>query len=158
MVTTDLIIIIERYAEEYKIPEEIIYGICKTESDLQMLACRYEPNYKWTLNPAKTKPKLCSIQTEEIFQKVSWGLGQVMGAVLREYGYTDWLPAILFEKENQIRYCVKHLSVLKKRFPQGHDYIAAYNAGSPRKLSSGKYVNSNYVNKVLEFSKEWKNG
>lgn len=158
MVSAELILIIERYAEEYKIPEEIIYGICKAESNLQMLACRYEPNYKWTLNPAKTKPKLCSVQTEEIFQKVSWGLMQCMGAVYRELGYTDWLPAVLADRNLQVMYGVKHLSGLKKRFPDGNDYIAAYNAGSPRKLSSGKYVNNNYVNKVLEFSKEWKNG
>lgn len=156
MVTTELTAIIEKYAEEFKIPANIIYGICMQESNCQMLACRYEPQYKWLVNPAKTKPKLCSVQTEEVFQKVSWGITQTMGAVLRELGYTDWLPAILTDRNLQIMYGVKHLANLKKRFPEGNDYIAAYNAGSPRKLSSGKYVNNDYVQKVLDFSKDWK--
>lgn len=156
MITVELIEIIKNYSEEFELPANIVYGICMQESNGQVLACRYEPQYKWLFNPAKVKPKLCSVATEEVFQKVSWGIGQVMGSVLRELGYTDWLPAILFDKSAQIMYSVKHLANLKKRFPEHHDYIAAYNAGSPRKLSSGKYINQEYVSKVLEFAKQWK--
>jgi len=152
----DVKIAIIKYAEEFNIAPEIIYGICITESNGTGMACRYEPQYKWLFKPEKVKPQLCSIATEAMFQKVCWGITETMGAVLREYGYTDWLPAILFEKECQIKYGAKHLSVLKKRFPEHHDYISAYNQGSPRKLSSGKYINQEYVDKVLNNSKQWK--
>jgi len=156
MVTSDLVGIIEQYSAKYAIPENIIYGVCMQESNFQMMACRYEPGYKWLYHPETTKPKGCSMETEKVFQKVSWGIGQCMGAVLREYGYTDWLPSILFDKHAQIMYCVKHLANLKKRFPEGNDYISAYNQGSPRKRPNGEYVNSKYVNSVMAFSKGWK--
>jgi len=156
MVTDSTMETIVKYAEQFDIKPEIIYGICMTESNMIQMACRYEKNYKWLFKPEAVKPKLCSVDTERTFQQVSWGVGQVMGAVLREYGYTDWLPVILSDKNLQIMYCVKHLANLKKRFPEGNDYIAAYNAGSPRKLSSGKYVNQEYVQKVLTNAKGWK--
>ena len=147
--------IIIKYAILYNLKSEIVYGICKQESTFIQSACRYEPNYKWLYKPDKVKPKLCSVDTETIFQKTSWGIMQVMGAVYREYGDTDWLPVILGDIESQIKYGVKHLASLKKRFTEGNDYIAAYNAGSPRKLSSGKYINQEYVDNVLKYSKEF---
>lgn len=155
MTSNELLEIIKYHAENYNIPPNILYGICMQESNMQIYACRYEPNYKWLFTPEKVKPKLCSTQTEEIFQKISWGVGQVMGAVLRELGYTDWLPAILSDKNAQIMYGAKHLANLKKRFPNGNDYISAYNQGSPRKTVSGRYVNNEYVSNVLKFSKEF---
>lgn len=148
--------LINKYATEYKIEPSIVYGICMQESNLDTSACRYEPNYKWLYKPSEVKPKNSSLITEEIFQKISWGAAQIMGAVLREYGYTGWLPEIILKKDEQIMYCVKHLSVLKKRYPTNNDYISAYNAGNPRKTPSGKYVNEFYVKKVLDFSNKWK--
>ena len=155
MVSQSLKEIIIKHAEQHKLIPKIVIGICQQESAFNPVSCRYEKNYKWLYKPDKVKPKLCSLDTETVFQQTSWGIMQVMGAVYREYGYTDWLPVIISDIENQIAYGCKHLANLKKRFPDGLDYIAAYNAGSPRKLSSGKYVNQSYIDGVLEFAENF---
>lgn len=156
MITVEFVEIVKEHAGAFNLPASIIYGICMQESNGKMIACKYTPKYKWLFNPEQVKPKLCSVKTEKVFQKVSWGVMQCMGAVYRELGYTDWLPAILTDRYIQVMYGAKHLYNLKKRFPKGNDYIAAYNAGYPRRLLSGKYVNQYYVDKVIKHSKQWK--
>lgn len=153
----EILKIIKEIAPKYQLDSAIVYGICMQESNLNPFACRYEDHYKWLYKPSEVKPKLSSLATEEIFQKVSWGVGQVIGAVLREYGYTDWIPVILSNINDQILYTCIHLATLKKRYPKYYDYISSYNQGSPRKLNSGKYINHIYVEKVLNFAKQWKN-
>lgn len=152
----EILQIIKDMAPKYNLDPAIIYGICIQESNLNPAACRYEAHYKWLYKPSEVKPKLSSLATEEIFQKVSWGISQLMGGVLREYGYTDWLPVILSNINDQILYTCVHLSKLKKRFKNDHDYISAYNAGSPRKDDYGRYINQTYVNNVLKYSKGFK--
>ena len=150
----DLKPVIIKYADKYKLPANIIYGICMQESGMNQYAVRYEPNYKYLFMPEKTKPKTCSTDTETILQKISFGLGQIMGAVLRERGYKDWLTKILNSPDEQIDYMCKHLSIYYKKYNNINDMISSYNQGSPRKTNS-KYNNQYYVDKVLEYSKQF---
>lgn len=86
-------------------------------------------------------------------QQASWGLMQVMGAVARECGFRDtYLPALV-EPATNLEYGCRHLAALRARFYRPHAWpgvIAAYNAGSPRRVNDhGTFENQGYVDEVL---------
>lgn len=145
-----------KYAEKYKLNPAIVYGVCKKESTMNPAAIRYEPDYRWLFTPEKVRPKFCSIATETALQKCSWGLMQVMGAVYREYGYTDWLTMITGDIDSQIKYGCQHLAKQVKRFGKIESALSAYNAGSIV-LVNGKFRNQEYVDDVLNLSKGYTN-
>lgn len=147
-------------AEAYGLLPNIVYGVCRTESSLNPWAIRYEAKFKWLLRDTPLRPHNCSKETEVMLQKCSWGLMQVTGAVLREQGFEGWLTRCVGDGPeeiwNQLNAGCKHLSakVRKYGFLEG---IAAYNTGTPR-LLNGKFVNQDYVDRVLEYAEEWLNG
>lgn len=141
-------LVVER-TKEGPIPPALVLGIIETESGGNPCAARYEQNYRWTI-PSARRPGNCTQNTETVMQKTSWGLMQVMGAVAREYGYSGWLNS-LTDPETNITVGVTHLEKLHKRFFKKHGMggvIAAYNAGSPRVGTDGKFVNQKYVDLV----------
>lgn len=124
------------------LPWELIYAVCLTESGGNEFAIRHEAHYRWVLGDNLTPG-------EYIGQKTSWGLMQVMGAVAREYGFTDQFSA-LWEPSIGIKYGVKHLKRLYAKHGKWPQTIAAYNAGTPQ-LVDGKFKNQAYVDKVLAY-------
>jgi hypothetical protein len=145
---------IVKAAEKYSLNPAIVYGICKKESSLDPVKARFELGYKWIEDPHKNRATPdCSDDTEAMLQKFSWGIMQTMGGVFRQYGYKGWLFDISLE--DQLDYGCRHLaSKLKKYGPvQG---IGSYNSGSPLiNKSTGALVNAQYVEDVLQFSKEF---
>jgi len=142
---------IVKFSKKYGLNPTIVYGICKQESTLNPLAARHEPDYKWVWKPKEVKPQFCSIDTERMLQKTSFGLMQVMGAVYREHGFTGWLTEVASNVELQLDYGCKHLS--KKIAKYGRDGgIVAYNSGIPRTGTDGKYVNQYYLDNVLKYA------
>lgn len=141
-------------AERFKIPASIVYGVCMTESGLEPLSVRYEPNYRWLFKPQEVRVKGCSVNTETMMQKTSWGLMQVMGAVFREYGYRGWLTAIINDVNAQVEFGCRHLSKKIVKYGQSAG-ILAYNSGSPIKNKAGGFTNQYYLDKVLDASKQW---
>lgn len=137
------------FASEYNIPEEIIRAICAVESNYQPLACRYEPAFQWIWQVDHYAGLLVqSRDTELIQQKTSWGPAQIMGSTARQMGFDGYLTD-LSTWHHGLRYAVKYMAHLKQRFPQGYDWVAAYNAGSPRRKADGTYVNQGYVDRVI---------
>lgn len=149
--------VIKETAKAHKLPVELVYGICMQESALNPLAVRYEPNYRWLYFPEEVKPTICSLTTEKTLQKTSWGLMQVMGAVVREYGFEGWLTEMVAGTSLQLRYGCKHLSKLIARWGL-EGGIVAYNAGSPRIGNDGKYINQLYLDRVMTHSKRCPEG
>ena len=146
--------LIARIAEKHDLDPALVYGVCMKESSLDPLAMRYEPNYRWLItNIDGLKPANCSRDTEMIMQKISWGLMQVMGAVLREYKFAGWLNQISFIPELQLKYGCIHLKKKLARWGTVHG-IAAYNSGTPR-FKEGQLVNQEYVDKVMKFSGQY---
>lgn len=143
--------LITKYAEKYKLKPEIVYGICQKESNFNPLAIRYEPDFKYHVN---FYPVGCSKATEDILQKFSFGIMQIMGCVLRELGYDKVLTDILTDLECQLDYSCKHLSKKISKYGE-FDGIASYNSGSPVKTSTGLLVNQKYVTDVLKYAKEY---
>lgn len=146
------------YAREAAVRHQLdpnwVLAIVQVESAGQTNAARYEPNWKYLVRPEFYAERLLVTKdTETQLQKFSWGLMQVMGSVGRQWGYPDHLHT-LSDPIRGLEYGCKHLSSMRKRFPTGRDWIAAYNAGSPRKRPDGSYENEGYVKKVVAFWNE----
>ncbi len=147
----DLII---KYANKYSLNPAVVFGICCQESLCNPYAARFEPHYKWLYKPNEVRPRMCSLETEKILQKTSWGLMQVMGGVYREHGFEGWLTKVATNPEIQLDYGCKHLSKKIRRWG-GQKGILAYNSGSPRKGKDGRYVNAYYLKKVVRYGEKF---
>jgi len=148
--------LIQKYAEKYGLDPAIVYGVCMTESSLNPMAVRREPGYRWIYKVGEFAKKTGITPALELQQqKTSWGLMQVMGAVLRELGYVGIISEILYDVDKQLDYGCLHLSSNKIKKYGKTLGILAYNSGSPRKNKAGEYVNATYLQKVLRYSKGW---
>ena len=110
----------------------LMAAFAEVESNGNVFACRYESHYQWLYQPERFAVRLkITKQTEVIMQKTSWGLFQVMGAVAREYGYTDYLHLLGTDSTIgvQILLFAQHLSRLFRHYKTLPLAIAGYNAG-----------------------------
>lgn len=142
-------------SELFNLDPFLVASIITVESAGNPYAIRYEPHYKWVLQPvtAYAEKAGVSYETELISQKTSWGIMQVMGAVCRENGYLGPLPKLTDPEEGMTQGC----TVLKKlfeRYDTTQDVVSAYNAGSVRRTEGGFYGNQRYVDKVYRYLRE----
>jgi len=115
---------------------------------------RYEPSWRWFLNPVKwARRVLVTSKTERIAQQCSWGLMQIMGTVARERGFEGDLPN-LCQPEVGLEFGCRHLVYLTKRFNGAPDVLAAYNAGSPKSEAGRRYASDVIQIMGREFFKE----
>ena len=140
----DLRVFIENHPDRGTLPVACVLAFCQAESSFRPYAMKYESHYRWLVGDKQTMSV-----GERVAQIHSWGLMQVMGGVAREHGlegpFTElWDPFI------GLRYGMKHLRKYFAKYGNWPDTIAAYNAGSPRRVD-GKYVNQAYVDKVLKY-------
>ena len=140
-------------ADRHGLDPAIVYGVCLAESNLDPRAARYEPRYRWIVRDTRLKPAACSIETEHALQRTSWGLMQVMGAVLREQGFEGWINAVTCNVPAQLEYGCRHLGKAIRRWGLVEG-IAAYNSGAPR-YADGVLINQYYVDRVLSFSRRY---
>ena len=146
----DTVALIERVAQEEKIPANILKAIVRVESGGRTDAVRYEPEWRYFNSPHDWASRFgITPATEGVFQSMSWGLCQVMGATARDLGHTGMLTDLL-KPELSLRYGAKLIRSHVERYGEDaeSDIIAAYNAGSARKKDTGMYVNQRYVDKV----------
>ena len=145
MDNAELTTLIKAAASRRSLPWELVYAICQVESSLNPSAIRHEPRYRWLVGDNETMSP-----TERQDQMTSWGLMQVMGAVARELGHTGPLSDLL-DPPTGLFYGCLHLRRFRAKYDIWPDVIAAYNAGSPRRVAGqiGPYVNQSYVDKVL---------
>lgn len=97
---------VEKYAEQYKVPKELIYAIIKTESDFESNAVSHAG---------------------------AVGLMQLMPSTFKDitenFLYENLDEGMLYDPETNIRYGVFYLSWLKTNFDNWDCVIAAYNGG-----------------------------
>jgi hypothetical protein len=153
MAHKEIISAIAQGAEKHGLEAGVVYGVCMQESQMDHLAVRYEPHYRWLWKPAEVKPRICSLDTERALQMMSFGLMQVMGAVFREYGFKGWLTNVIASPHIQLDYGCMHLARKMKKYGPERG-ILAYNSGSPRKNEAGEYVNQYYLENVMRYSKD----
>jgi hypothetical protein len=96
-------------------------------------ATRPEPGYSYLWPPGVKPAGLDPVERD--WQRHSWGCGQVMGAVLRQYGWQGPIPAILDSPEQQVQYAARYLRSMllyrREGRPAATYEVAAarYNAG-----------------------------
>lgn len=145
---------IMRTATKFKIPVDLLFAICKQESNFIATAIRWEPHFYHKY----VKPRADVPFEEAVGWACSWGLMQIMGATARYLGYKNalcglWQPII------NLDWGCKYLNKLMKRYDWNEEYAtAAYNAGSVRKNEDGTYVNQTYVDKIAKWRKEFNAG
>ena len=138
-------------ASEHKLDTYLVAAFVSVESSGQRFKTRFEPGYKYLLDPGKwARSLVISEETEEKHQMTSWGLMQVMGATARELGFDEDMPR-LTNASVGLRYGCLYLKKCMVRYPNEKSAaIAAYNAGSARQRDDGEYINQSYVDKILE--------
>lgn len=135
-------------AERHSLDPDLLTAIVIVESSGNPFSMRFEPKWRYYFHVREFAERLrYPVQSETVAQAMSWGLGQVMGSVAREYGFGGFLsqlsvPAIGLE------YSCLHLRKFLARYGEETPAVAAYNAGSARRLASGMYENQRYVDKV----------
>jgi soluble lytic murein transglycosylase-like protein len=149
LTTAAIIALIQAKAIEHDVDPLLLQAICKVESNFNPWAIRYEPDYRYTINPMDWGHKLgITPQSEEFLQKSSLGLCQVMGALARELGHSDHLSQLFIPALN-LNYACKYLKRQMKRFQKQDQLISSYNAGTPRwNHGESRWENQVYVNKV----------
>jgi len=149
--------LISQEAKKQNIDVNLISAIVMVESAGRECAVRYEHNYRWLFHHRNfADDQGITEQTEETFQKTSWGLMQVMGAVARELGYKGPLVELCNPKLGLHYGCLK-LKELIEREDSIEDAIASYNAGQAVKTRGGFYLpgtTQKYVDKVMKKYKE----
>ncbi len=141
-------------ATEHGLEPELVYAIICVETNHNQWACRYEPKWRYFFEVDEWALKLGqSPETEHIQQATSWGLMQVMGTVARELGFMGYLSQLSVAEIGARMGCMK-LQQLFKKYVEVEDVIAAYNAGSARRSATGKYLNQEYVDKVMKVLKK----
>lgn len=142
--------IIEAEANAQGIEPALLKAICSVESSFNPWAMRFEKNYIYLYEVRDhAKKHGVTTDTESAFQKFSLGLGQVMFAVCREYGYSEPFPLLAADFKLSLHYAAKHLKKFLSRYKTLEDAISSYNQGSPRKVDGVFYKNQTYVDKVL---------
>jgi hypothetical protein len=144
--------LIKTTAEHHSLDWKLVSAIVYKESKGNSFAIRYERNWTY-FHPESTEiAKSLSQPMSSCFtmQAMSWGMMQVMGTVAYECGLSfNRFPSELCLPQVGLEYGCRQLTRLFNRGYNLTAVIAAYNAGSPRMGSGGKFVNQEYVDDVL---------
>lgn len=118
---------VEKYAEEYKIPETICYAVIKCESSFDSTARSHAGAIGLMQIMPDTFTYLCS-RTGDNYEK-----------------------GMLYDPETNIRYGIYYLSMLYDRFGVWETVFAAYNAGPSRVqgwIDEGKADESGHLTEI----------
>jgi len=127
---------------------EWVWALISVESSQIQWVMRYEPGYSYFVTPEFFAKKLGqSLDTELNGQKTSWGLLQVMGGTAREMGFSGYFPELCLPSVG-IHYGCRYLAQKLRKYGNYLDAVAAYNAGTVKRLPNGDYQNQAYVDKV----------
>lgn len=158
-------------ARDYLLPTGLVLGMIEVESGGSPWAWNPEPGYRYLYDVANRRPFRALTMQERSSEKppqdfpylagdrdqewwgqqASFGLMQVMGAVAREHGCDVPYLTALCDPALGLLYGCRHLSSLMSRYAWNGQItaaIAAYNAGSPRKVGT-RFENQHYVDRVM---------
>ena len=167
-------------AVEHGLDPAVVAAFCAVESSWDTHAVNPEPAYRYLVDIRDGRPfrrltpqEIASESPPSDFQapagvpadaewqlqQMSLGLMQVMGAVARECGFKGRFLTELCEPEIGLWCGCRKLAALSRGSTTLDDIAAAYNAGSVRRDSDGRYVNQEYVDKIgaayARYEREW---
>ena len=141
---------INKYNVEYGVEKALIKAIIMKESSDNPFAMRYEKHLKkanWYLKNIPGKYK------DSKFAYCSMGCMQILYGIAKSYGFKG-TPHELLNPDTSVKYGVRHLKELIKRYYYLDRVISAYNQGTPATVvKTGKFKNQSYVDGVLTFYK-----
>lgn len=156
MSTEALTVLIRTIAIKFGVCDDLAVALAARETSLAWpkASTRFEP--KWaTFYEVDYFASLNGISkdTERREQATSWGPLQIMGTCAREEGFQGPLP-LLFDPATALEFTMKKLKKLCDKYEPEAAVIAAWNAGSPKKVQVGpgagmKYINQDYVDDVV---------
>jgi len=147
----NLIHSVNEIANSFSIDPNWVKAIISQESQWNVAVARFERNYNYLYQPEKFTGPLNNLSTEMTLQKVSWGLGQVMGGLAREQGYTGPLAALIDPTLN-ISHIAHRIVTLKKYAQTPEDIFAGYNGGlGAIHKEVGVYSNQAYVDACRQY-------
>ena len=146
-------------ASRSSIDYRIILAIIAQESNFNPWTTRYEPSWNYIYEDVHNIVHLLGItlSTEIQCQKMSWGLGQIMGSTARSLGMVDHLTKLVDPSIN-ILYIYKTLQGFNphdtKTTPE---LFSCYNGGlgALLKVKDGKFPNQTYVDSAMEHYKSF---
>jgi len=140
-----------KYESAYGVNALWVKALIAQESSFNPNVIRYEAAYSYLCSPTKFINAQNSLDTEMNAQRISWGLGQLMGAVARELGHVGFMTELL-NPEINIVFIYKKLQILKQTSNQPEDVFCMYNGGKGaflKKLKTGFYPNAYYVSSLM---------
>jgi hypothetical protein len=152
----DLKTLIPQVAGVINLPVPLVAAVVDKESGGDPFASRYEPAFfeRYIRKATNIKARApCSLETERQFQATSWGLMQVMGATARSLGFPGPFLSALCDPAASLLWGCTLLHRLRDRYLATYGWpgvVAAYNAGSPRLTTAGKFENQDYVNDIVK--------
>lgn len=147
---TQVDFILSQLCSTYRVEPTWVKAIIEVESAWNPYAIRYEPQYPYHFETSKcAKRARVTLATELATQRMSWGLGQVMGALAREQGHQGSMAELTQPELNLKHMCIR-LKDLNQRAASPAEVFAAYNGGpgAMKRLESGLFLNQTYVDKV----------
>lgn len=152
------IAVIRAAASQNGLQAELVAAICFQESRFDPLAERHEPKFQSTYIDSNPKYSRLPEPTRRQLA-TSLGIMQVMGVVATEFGLPVSALGSLCDPVIGLDYGCRKLRSLIKKHKTIEEAIAAYNAGSPRRMADGTFVNQTYVDRVnakrREFRVKW---
>jgi soluble lytic murein transglycosylase-like protein len=139
-----------------KIDANVVRAIIQQESKQNRYAVRYEPGWEYLLNPGHYAAWNGTTEATEIeLQKMSWGLGQLMGSVARELGHEGPMGQLFDPAVNIALICLKIKNIMHQaKTDLKEDIFSCYNGGLGSLLNKkDEYPNQEYVNSCLEHYK-----
>ena len=182
---TTLIVLADTMAKKHGLDPALVCALCEVGSGWNPWAIRYKPG-DLCMDAVCVHEDWSSAETEQALQNYAFGLMQIKGNIARERGFDGWLTELCDPATNlewgcrHIVYMIEHARTYGIRAASAFlgepstdpedageieiwgyhteaDLFAAWNGGKAR-IVDGKYVNEDYVKRVVRAMANYQTG
>lgn len=138
--------------------QHVLLGLIEQESSFDASAYRYEARYRWLHQPERhARFWHLPVEIEIKQQKTSWGLTQIMGAVMREKFPFSGIQYFeeLYNPYLATLFGIRLLNQIHSKYDDLTTTLAVYNGGTGALVGDGGIKNIQYVIGVLEKAQKY---